>query len=484
MNPLTAQALRRITGEGASAPATSFPTSTATLNIGPNPHSITQLSSNIQAMRSATSTRSPSLNLMSSLDGSMMPDSNPMGSVLSMIGMHTSQFQSVSRTRQPLLTIDVPQGRAAGHPTSPTSPSPGAKQLYPWPISDSDETTVRLPSPERLSGDILASRCSAHGYELYMSPSGNGLLNPGDKNVPTRYDTAAGTSQTIEYVPHAKLGGLSIASPPRSASPSGMSPPSPVRASSPRTAMLKNMVGKQALHSISHNPTLYPPTPDLGALATQPGSVHQFVLPAANAYAQSGTTYLGSTITASRSPERPAHPQLHPRLAPSQAAYPSATALPIHTHISPQIPSASPSPPSIEIANGTETSIVSPLSPTGTMLRYTSHRPVDSGLLALRPLSEAQVAEYRFWRPCGRRICAFGCGGGQEGEVYAAKRLFRDVEDVVPEEDEESSGSERTVKSGDTGTGSSGGGSPVGSGSGSEADAEGDGGQITRMRGN
>jgi hypothetical protein len=67
---------------------------------------------------------------------------------------------------------------------------------------------------------------------------------------------------------------------------------------------------------------------------------------------------------------------------------------------------------------------------------------VESGLLGLNALSEAQVAEYRFWRPCGRRVCAFGCGGGSEGEAYAARRLFRDVEDVVPgdgegEEDED-----------------------------------------------
>jgi len=71
------------------------------------------------------------------------------------------------------------------------------------------------------------------------------------------------------------------------------------------------------------------------------------------------------------------------------------------------------------------------------MLVYTSHRPVDSGLLGVRPLSEAQVAEYRFWRPCGKRRCAFGCGGAQEGEWAAAKRLFREVEDVEKEPDVE-----------------------------------------------
>ncbi|KAJ5037902.1 peptidase family C78-domain-containing protein [Bipolaris maydis] len=67
-------------------------------------------------------------------------------------------------------------------------------------------------------------------------------------------------------------------------------------------------------------------------------------------------------------------------------------------------------------------------------LSYTSNRSVLSGLLAVPPLSEHQVAEYRFWRPCGRRNCGFGCGGQDVGEVAAAKRLFRDVEDVVEEE--------------------------------------------------
>ena len=70
------------------------------------------------------------------------------------------------------------------------------------------------------------------------------------------------------------------------------------------------------------------------------------------------------------------------------------------------------------------------------MLFYTSNRSVDSGLLGVRPLSEPQVAEYRFWRPCGRRICAFGCGGAHVGEAAAAKRLFKNVEDVIPEEEE------------------------------------------------
>lgn len=42
--------------------------------------------------------------------------------------------------------------------------------------------------------------------------------------------------------------------------------------------------------------------------------------------------------------------------------------------------------------------------------------------------------------PCGQRACAFGCGGAQEGEVAAAKRLFRGVEEVCVGKDEEVEG--------------------------------------------
>ncbi|KAF2999215.1 hypothetical protein E8E13_001085 [Curvularia kusanoi] len=97
---------------------------------------------------------------------------------------------------------------------------------------------------------------------------------------------------------------------------------------------------------------------------------------------------------------------------------------------------ASPALPCIQIANGTEFETESPISPTGTMLSYASNRAVDSGLLAVPALSEPQVAEYRFWVPCGRRVCGFGCGGVQEGESAAAKRLFREVESVTEQQDE------------------------------------------------
>lgn len=92
--------------------------------------------------------------------------------------------------------------------------------------------------------------------------------------------------------------------------------------------------------------------------------------------------------------------------------------------------------PAFPIANGFETSTASPFDPTGTLLKYTSSRRVTSGLLAVKPLNEAEVAEYRFWRPCGRRACAFGCGSAGAGENRAARRLFRSAEEVRAEESE------------------------------------------------
>jgi hypothetical protein len=118
-----------------------------------------------------------------------------------------------------------------------------------------------------------------------------------------------------------------------------------------------------------------------------------------------------------------------PSVSPSSFLYPS------FSYLSPPSSYLGPSPPpGIQIANGFETSAASPLTASGTVLSYTSNRRVDSGLLAVKPLSEAQVAEYRFWRPCGRRACVFGCGGGSGGENRAARRLFRSVEEVGEEE--------------------------------------------------
>jgi hypothetical protein len=105
---------------------------------------------------------------------------------------------------------------------------------------------------------------------------------------------------------------------------------------------------------------------------------------------------------------------------------------------------------SIPIADGLETETLSPLSSTGTLLSYTSNRTVDSGLLAVKPLSEIQVAEYRFWRPCGRRkgMCVFGCGEEGEGERSAGRRLFREVSKVCPDAETEDEGDKAVERKG------------------------------------
>jgi hypothetical protein len=168
-------------------------------------------------------------------------------------------------------------------------------------------------------------------------------------------------------------------------------PGSPSRCVSPRTAMLKKMAGKQSF-------------PELSPKSLNHGPSLQFLPGARNINA-------------------------HPASPPASVrSFSSAT----HSH----------PPPSIHIANGVESEAVSPIDPSGTMLFYTSNRSVDSGLLGVRPLSEPQVAEYRFWRPCGRRICAFGCGGAHAGETAAARRLFRQVEDVIPEVEDENEGND------------------------------------------
>lgn len=181
------------------------------------------------------------------------------------------------------------------------------------------------------------------------------------------------------FVSETRIGGMlprssTPGSPHRSPSIASLSPTSPTHPMSPRTAMLKSIAGKQAFQSLSHQPSVSPPS---------------FWNP---------------------SSQYPSPPSSYMELS---------------------------RPPAIEISNGFETSIASPLTSSGTLLSYTSNRSVVSGLLAVKPLSEAQVAEYRFWRPCGRRACAFGCRSGSEGESRAARRLFRSVEEIREEEEKD-----------------------------------------------
>lgn len=301
--------------------------------------------------------------LMDSYDGteSSVPgvrqdtSASELAPVLDMIGMHTStpSAEMTMPPMQPLkLSLLTEIGRMyPGYP-NPLSPSLDAKNMFPSPASDNGSglATPRAKSPiSRITSPVSADGSEAYaawrkiasGLAPYVAP--NSLVN----NQELVNELA---HKSMAFLPAARIGGMS----PRSASPAvSLSPDSPPTALSPRSAMLKSMIGKHALHSLSHRPSS--------------------CLPA----------------------------------------------------------------PAIPIANGLETSTVSPLSSSGTLLSYTSNRGVDSGLLAVRPLSEAQVAEYRFWRPCSKGSCAFGCGGGREGEIRAARCLFRDADEVDEEEEGE-----------------------------------------------
>jgi len=344
-------------------------------------------------------TPSRQLSLLS-LDGSAAGASyglntNGIAPILDMVGMHNAEREMNTLTAQQAklsLLTDVGR-RYPGYP-SPLSPTFDAKQLFPSPASESgsavatphagspalqiESPAVRTASPMSVDGSEMCGpsrRCLSHGYEHYAATLGL---------VPNSESAHNPAWEGMTFVAAARIGSISPAqlrSPPGSQTGSSLSPTSPPRAVSPRTAMLKNMVGKQALQSLSHQPHSTQTSPP--------------------------TIYPAQPITYNYNTFFPTPP--------------------------PSLTSASPPPPAIPIANGLETSTASPISATGTMLSYTSNRSVDSGLLAVRPLSETQVAEYRFWRPCGRRACAFGCGGGCEGEMAAARRLFREASDVLAE---------------------------------------------------
>lgn len=315
-----------------------------------------------------------------------LPDVN-VDPVLNMIGMHDAlaEVATINAQRAKLSLLTDVGRRYPGYP-SPLSPTCDAKQVFPSPPSETDNGIAtprpgspvrRMASPMSIDGSEMCDpsrRCMSHGLDFYatMMNLKGGLDTPNSK---------AGFNG-LAFVPEAKIGSLGnptqLLSPPRSPTMSSPDETSPPCALSPRTAMLKNLVGKEALQSLSHQP------------------------------------------------------------CPSATTSPPVAWPHIMSPNPPSSVSSSTSPPlAVPIANGLETSTTSPLSRSGTMLSYTSNRSVDSGLLAVRPLSEVQVAEYRFWRPCGRRTCAFGCGASGEGEMAAAKRLFRDEQEVKPEVEEE-----------------------------------------------
>jgi hypothetical protein len=335
MNALTAQALRRITGEGASPNISSDNSPNSAFTASGFHHMPT---ANTHIRDGACNQLPP---YIPSYDGSVgeyvsPPQSNGSSPIFNMGGFSTALPQPGST--QPNLSLLTEVGRKyPGFPT-PLSPTPSAKESYPSPACATASRTgiprllspaFRSVSPMSIDGSEMCGpsrRCYSHGYSHYASSMGfiDSVIAQ-DKACPSNL---------------------------RSPSPS---PSSPQSSFSPKSSMSKNMFANQI-----HYPGL--------ALTTN-------------------SNY--TTLSYSTSP-------------------------------------TSPTSPTIIIANGTETSTPSPLSPTGTILSYTSSRPPSSGLLGIRPLSEPDVAEYRFWSPCGRRGCAFGCSSVGEGEREAAKRLFRE----------------------------------------------------------
>jgi hypothetical protein len=360
MNALTAQALRRITGECAS-PSTSSsysPTSPCTTAGFHHMHAANT------HIRDEVCTQLPSY--IPSYDGSVGENiaslrGNGSSPVFNMGGLSTTLPQP--KFSRPSLSLLTDVGRMyPGFPT-PLSPTISAKDLYPSPASaiGSRATTprplspaVRSVSPMSIDGSEMCGpsrRCYSHGYDHYASSMGliDGVIAQ-DKAYPN-------TLRSPPPPPRDRLGSSGCLS--------------------PKTTMFKSMFANQIMQ---------PP----------PGSsLHD-------------TSYTSSSYTTA---------------------------------------------PSIPIANGTETSTPSPLSPTGTILSYTSSRPPSSGLLGIRPLSESDVAQYRFWSPCGRCGCAFGCSSLGRGEQAAARRLFRDISEgweengELEEQDQGVSGAEEAKKS-------------------------------------
>lgn len=276
---------------------------------------------------------------------------------------------------KPNLSLLTDIGRKyPGFPT-PLSPTPSAKDLFPSPESEHGSGII---SHKPLSPAVRSVSP--------MSVDGSEMCGPSRRCQSHGYEHYRASLGLIDNILTASNAHNDAIWRPRSPSRISsrsttplVSPRSPPCTTSPRIAMLKSLIGKQVQRDLPSNIATQFPILELHPKACVPASAR--------------------STTVSVSPRS----------------------------------SVDPVCLSIEIANGTETSTVSPISPTGTVLSYTSHRPVESGLIGVRPLSEAQVAEYRFWRPCSRRVCALGCGGAREGELAAAKRLFRGVEEVKPE---------------------------------------------------
>lgn len=384
IDALTAQFLRRMTSVGASPQSGSSSSLTSYFtNSSLGHHPATPADPQSTGWNQHPATLALDGSASSLLSTSSYSHDQP---VLNMGGVHTAAADS--KIPRPNLTLLTDVGRRyPGFPT-PLSPTLSAKELYPTPTSDfrsragttrAQSPAVRSVSPMSMDGSNMcgpSTRCMSHSYEHFAEQMGNidSILAQGNNT------------------PQARL-------PSRVRSTASLSPTSPQRAISPRVGMLRNMATKQALRDM-HGPVTSPDLP----VPTSPKT--------RNVRRDSLLSCVSPTLV----PGSQSVQSVSPRPTLSQAAVPL---------------------PSIQIANGTEFEIESPISPTGTLLSYTSNRAIDSGLLAVPALSEPQVAEYRFWVPCGRRVCAFGCGGAHEGESAAAKRLFREAENVNEQEPED-----------------------------------------------
>ncbi|CAN9382564.1 unnamed protein product [Alternaria sp. RS040] len=276
---------------------------------------------------------------------------------------------------RPHLSLLTDVGRKyPGFPT-PLSPTLTARETYSSPTSDAGSG---LATPRALSSAVrTVSAMSTNSSNICGPPrrydlGGYGQCSPQMgliDEVLTKPETRHGCH--TPSVSSQGIGGL--------ATP----PTSPSRCVSPRTVMLKKIATKQGLPELSPN-------------------------------SMRDSGFRLESHTSTRIP----------------GAYPASPPSSIRSFQSASYRQTAC--PSFPIANGVESEATSPIDPCGTMLFYTSNRSIDSGLLGVHPLSEPQVAEYRFWRPCGRRICGFGCGGANVGETAAARRLFKEVEEVSP----------------------------------------------------
>jgi hypothetical protein len=377
MNNLISLALRRITGQGSSVDSSNGSSPTSTISFFANRSSQHTLAMEYDGLPSWEDSLDGAIN--SFVSSSQLTGSRAVFNMGSVSGGLPEP-----KVMKPHLSLLTEIGRKyPGFPT-PLSPTSNAKELFPSPVSDFSGMpgTPRALSPAMRS----VSPMSIDGSEM-CGPSrrceshGFGRYSCQMSSID---DVLTGQIREDVRTPSASQRSITrVASPSESSS----------CCVSPRIAMLTKTTGHQNTQELRSSEATVNSGPKL-----------QFLSDACNLKA-----YLASPAPSIRS-----HSIAH--------TYPSL-------------------PPPVPIANGIEFETVSPLDPTGTMLMYTSSRSVDSGLLGVSPLSEQQVAEYRFWRPCGRRDCGFGCGGADVGEAAAAKRLFRDVEDVnlerIEEHDEE-----------------------------------------------